>query len=184
MDKEKIKQSVELFLEGIGEDVNREGILETPDRVMRATAEIFGGLGQDPKVHLSKTFPVDNSDMVIEKDIIFYSMCEHHLLPFYGKVHISYIPNGRVVGLSKLVRTVETFARRPQIQEQLTYQIAKAIEENLSCQGVFVTIEAEHMCMSMRGVNRPGTKTVTATALGVFEEDMELRNYALRLMGL
>lgn len=184
MDNEKIKQSVELFLEGIGEDVTREGILETPDRVMRAAAEIFGGLTQDPKVHLSKTFPVDNSDMVIEKDITFYSMCEHHLLPFYGKVHISYIPNGRVVGLSKLVRTVEVFARRPQIQEQLTYQIAKAIEDNLTCQGVFVAIEAEHMCMNMRGVNKPGTKTVTATALGAFEEDMELRNYAMRLMGL
>lgn len=183
MDQEKIRQGVKLILEGIGDDVNREGIAETPDRVMRAAAEIFGGLDQDPKVHLSKTFPVDKAEIVIERDITFFSMCEHHLLPFHGKANIAYIPNDRVVGLSKLVRTVETFARRPQIQEQLSHQIADALQENLNCKGVLVLIEAEHMCMSMRGVNRPGAVTVTTASTGIFEEDLEKRKYALELMG-
>ncbi len=131
MDKEKIKQAVTLFLEGIGEDTTREGLQDTPDRIARMCEEIFGGMTQDAAVPLSRQFEASNSDMVIEKDITFYSVCEHHLLPFYGKVHIAYIPDGKVVGLSKLARTVEVFARRAQIQEQLTVQIAEALEVHL-----------------------------------------------------
>lgn len=175
IDKEKIEQAVKLLLEGIGENVNREGLIETPQRVARMYEEIFGGLECNAKEHLSKTFESNMNDMVIEKDITFYSMCEHHLLPFFGVVHIAYIPNGKVVGLSKLARTVEVFARRPQIQENMTTQIAEAIMDNLHAKGVMVMIEAEHLCMSMRGIKKPGSKTVTFSALGVFEDNKELR---------
>ena len=171
MDSEKIKEAVRLFLEGIGEDTEREGLLETPDRVARMCEEIFGGLGNSPELHLKKQFSSENSEMVLEKDIQFYSTCEHHLLPFYGKVHIAYIPNGKVVGLSKLARTVETYARRPQIQEQLTCQIADAVEKYLNPLGVMVMIEAEHMCMTMRGVKKPGTITVSYATRGLFKDD-------------
>ena len=176
MDKEKIKQAVTLFLEGIGEDTTREGLQDTPDRIARMCEEIFGGMTQDAAVPLSRQFEASNSDMVIEKDITFYSVCEHHLLPFYGKVHIAYIPDGKVVGLSKLARTVEVFARRAQIQEQLTGQICDAIMDTLSPQGVMVMLEAEHMCMTMRGVRKPGTQTVTVACRGCFETDMALQN--------
>ena len=176
MDSEKIKEAVRLFLEGIGEDTEREGLLETPDRVARMCEEIFGGLGNSPELHLKKQFNSDNSEMVLEKDIQFYSTCEHHLLPFYGKVHIAYITNGNVVGLSKLARTVETYARRPQIQEQLTCQIADAAEKYLNPLGVMVMIEAEHMCMTMRGVKKPGSKTVTIVTRGAFADDEKLQN--------
>ena len=132
--------------------------------------------------HLSRTFTCDSSDMVIEKDITFYSMCEHHLLPFYGKAHVAYIPNGEVVGLSKLARTVEVFAKRPQLQERMTAQIADAIMDELKCEGAMVVIEAEHMCMTMRGVKKPGTKTVTVTYRGLFEEDRELRDDFLAIV--
>ena len=131
IDQEKIKQAVRLLLEGIGEDPSREGLVETPERIARMYEEIYGGLTEDAGVHLAKTFTVEHSEMVLEKDITFYSTCEHHLLPFYGKAHIAYIPDGRVVGLSKLARTVEVYARRPQIQEQLTGQIADALEKYL-----------------------------------------------------
>mgnify|MGYP002448045184 CR=1 FL=1 len=127
IDHEKVEQAVRLLLEGIGEDVNREGLIDTPDRIARMYEEIYGGMEEDAATHLSKTFTVDSSEMVVEKDITFYSTCEHHLLPFYGKVHIGYIPDGKVVGLSKLARTVEVFARRLQLQEQLTGQIADAL---------------------------------------------------------
>lgn len=159
-----------MFLEGIGEDPEREGLVETPDRVARMCEEIFGGLGKDASEHLSKQFSVSGSEIVLEKDITFYSTCEHHLLPFYGKVHIAYIPCGKVVGLSKLARTVETYARRPQIQEQLTNQIADDIEKNLSPDGVMVMVEAEHMCMSMRGIKKPGAVTVTYATRGAFKD--------------
>ena len=174
-DKEKIEQGIKLLLEGIGEDVNREGLKDTPDRVARMYEELCAGMEQDPKTHLSKTFACDNENVVIEKDITFYSTCEHHLMPFYGKAHIAYIPNGRVVGISKLARTVEVFARRLQIQEKMTNQIAEAIETHLDAKGVFVMVEAEHMCMTMRGVQKPGSKTVTTMVRGAFAEDFNLQ---------
>ena len=173
IDKEKVMASVRMFLEGIGEDPDREGLLETPDRVARMCYDIFGGIEQDPEKLLSKQFPAPDSELVIEKDIVFYSTCEHHLLPFFGKVHVAYIPNGKVAGLSKIPRTVEVFACRPQIQEQMTVQIADAIEQNLSAKGVIVIIEAEHTCMTMRGVKKPGTMTVTIATRGIFIDDLE-----------
>lgn len=182
IDQEKIKQAVRLLLEGIGEDPSREGLVETPDRIARMYEEIYGGLIEDAGVHLSKTFSVEHSEMVVEKDIRFYSTCEHHLLPFYGKAHIAYIPNGRVVGLSKLARTVEVYARRPQIQEQLTGQIADALEKYLEPKGVMVLIEAEHMCMTMRGIKKPGSKTVTVAKRGAFAEDETLQNTFFRML--
>ncbi|MBQ3583836.1 MAG: GTP cyclohydrolase I FolE [Lachnospiraceae bacterium] len=179
IDKEKIETAVRMLLEGIGEDINREGLQETPQRVARMYEEIYGRLESDAGEHLQKTFESTTSDMVVEKDITFYSMCEHHLLPFYGVVHIAYIPNGRVAGLSKLARTVEVYARRPQIQERMTGQIAQAIMEHLQAKGAMVVIEAEHMCMSMRGIKKPGSKTVTFSALGEFQEKEELRRMFL-----
>ena len=182
MDYEKIKAGVQLLLEGIGEDVGREGLLEKPDRIARMWEEIYGGLYEDPAVHLKKQFSVERNDMVIEKDITFYSVCEHHLLPFYGKAHIGYLPNGKVVGLSKLARTVDVFARRPQIQEKMTAQIARALEENLNPRGVIVMLEAEHTCMTMRGIKKPGSKTVTMTVTGVFQDNYELQNRFLSMV--
>lgn len=176
MDEEKIRQAVRLLLDGIGEDPNREGLVETPDRIARMCHEVFGGLEADAGEHLSKTFSVDRDELVVEKDIPFQSVCEHHLLPFFGKAHIAYVPRGRVVGLSKLARTVEVFARRPQIQEQLTGQICDAIMDLLQPQGVMVMLEAEHMCMTMRGVRKPGTQTVTLATRGCFETDQSLQN--------
>lgn len=183
MDKDKIKQGVQLIIEGIGEDASREGLVETPDRIARMYEEIFAGLNENASVHLSKTFSTQNTDMIIEKDITFYSMCEHHFLPFYGKANIAYIPNGRVAGLSKLARTVEVYARRPQLQERMTVQIADAIMENLDAKGAMVIIEAEHMCMTMRGIKKPGSRTVTISSKGIFTEDAELRNTFLTMAG-
>ena len=175
MDSEKIKEGVRLILEGIGENTEREGLLETPDRIARMCEQIFGGLGQDASEHFEKQFHATNNNIVIEKDITFYSVCEHHLLPFYGKAHVAYIPNEKVAGLSKLARTVEVFARRPQIQENMTAQIAEAVEKYLEPKGVMVMIEAEHMCMTMRGVQKPGTKTVTTITKGAFADDYSLQ---------
>lgn len=182
IDKEKVIEGVKLILEAIGEDPNREGLLETPDRIARMYEEIFSGLNQTAEEHLSKTFEVNRDDLVLEKDITFFSMCEHHLVPFYGKAHIAYIPNGRVAGLSKLARTLETYAKKPQLQEQLTSEVADSIMEYLNAQGVMVVIEAEHMCMTMRGVRKPGTRTLTTTYRGVFEENYELRKEVLALI--
>ena len=156
IDHEKVEQAVRLLLEGIGEDVNREGLIDTPDRIARMYEEIYGGMEEDAATHLSKTFTVDSSEMVVEKDITFYSTCEHHLLPFYGKVHIGYIPDGKVVGLSKLARTVEVFARRLQLPE--------------------------HMCMTMRGIKKPGSQTVTLARRGVFETDPALEERFFRML--
>lgn len=182
IDQEKVKEAVSLFLEAIGEDPSRPGLVETPDRIARMCGELFGGLTQTAAEPLSKRFPVDENNMVMEKDITFYSVCEHHLLPFYGQVHIAYVPDGQVTGLSKLARTVEVFARRPQIQEQLTTQIANAIMNELHPQGVMVMVEAEHMCMTMRGIKKPGTKTVTAAMLGCFERDPALQDRFFQLL--
>lgn len=184
VDQEKIREAVRLLLEGIGEDVNREGLAETPDRVARMYEELCLGMGEDAKEPLSKVFSVDRSELIVEKDIAFYSMCEHHMLPFFGKAHIAYVPNGKVVGLSKLARTVEVYARRLQIQEKMTGQIADDIMKYLAPQGVMVVLEAEHMCMTMRGVKKPGSKTVTIAARGSFEEDPALQERIFRILRL
>lgn len=184
VDKEKIRKAVRLLLEGIGEDADREGLKDTPDRVARMYEEIFGGMDEEPEEHLLKTFTADSSDMVVEKDITFYSTCEHHLMPFYGKAHIAYIPDGKVVGLSKLARAVEVYARRPQIQEQMTAQIADAVMEHLKPKGVMVVLSAEHMCMTMRGVKKPGSSTVTMASRGVFLQEERLQNQFLSMIRL
>lgn len=182
VDHEKVREAVKLLLEGIGEDIHREGLRETPDRIARMYEEICGGMEEDASEHLSKVFTAENTDMVLEKDIVFYSMCEHHLMPFYGKAHVAYIPNGKVVGLSKLARTVEVYAKRLQIQEQMTGQIADAIMEYLAPQGVMVMLEAEHMCMTMRGVKKPGSRTVSIATRGVFEENPVLQNRFFQML--
>lgn len=184
MDSEKIKEGVRLLLEGIGEDPEREGLIDTPERVARMCQEIYGGLGRTPEEHLTRKFHADNNEMVLEKDIPFYSTCEHHLLPFFGKVHIAYIPNGEVVGLSKLARTVEVYARRPQIQEQLTAQIADALMDYMHPAGAMVMIEAEHLCMSMRGIKKPGAKTMTLAARGAFKDNKELYDQFLHMVSI
>lgn len=184
VDQEKVKAGVRLILEGIGEDVNREGLVETPDRIARMYRELAGGMDEDAAVHLEKRFHVDNNDMVMEKDITFYSMCEHHMLPFFGKVHVAYIPDGEVVGLSKIARTVEVFARRLQLQEQLTAQIADAFMDILKPQGVMVMIEAEHLCMTMRGIKKPGAQTVTMVTRGIFDNNENLQNTFYRMVKL
>ena len=175
MDKKKIEEGVRLILEGIGENPEREGLRETPCRVSNMCEEIFGGYERDPAEPLGKTFTSETGDIVIEKDIRFYSVCEHHLLPFFGTVTIGYVPDGKVVGLSKMARTVEVYARRAQIQEKMTTQIAEAIQKELRPKGVIVVAKAEHMCMSMRGVKKPGTETMTYKTTGCFTEDEELR---------
>lgn len=182
MDKEKIEAGVRMILEGIGEDISREGLRETPERIARMYEEIFAGSFEDAGAHLQKTFSALGSDIVLERDIVFYSTCEHHMMPFYGKAHIAYIPDGKVVGLSKLARTVEVFARRLQIQEQMTGQIADAIMQHLKPKGVLVMVEAEHMCMTMRGAKKPGSRTLTLASRGVFEEDFRLREQALGMI--
>lgn len=181
-DHGKIKEGVRLILEGVGEDVEREGLLETPDRVARMYEEIFAGMYQDAAEPLSKRFHVAGNEMVLEKDIVFYSTCEHHLMPFFGKAHVAYIPKGEVVGLSKIARTVEVFAKRPQLQEQLTAQIADAINEQLHPMGVMVMLEAEHTCMTMRGVKKPGSKTVSYVTRGIFAEDTALQDRFFQLV--
>lgn len=183
VDKVKVEEAVKLLLKAIGEDVNREGLLETPSRVARMYEEIYGGMDETPSVHLAKTFKAQNNEMVLEKDITFYSMCEHHLMPFYGKAHVAYVPDGRVVGLSKLARTVEVFAKRPQIQEQLTAQIADALMNDLGAKGAMILIEAEHMCMTMRGIKKPGSRTVTVVTRGVFEGNDSLQNTFYHMLG-
>ena len=170
VDQEKVKQAISLLLEGIGEDPAREGLVDTPARIARMYEEILSGMEEDPKVHLSRTFSSANTGIVLEKDITFYSMCEHHMMPFWGKAHVAYIPNGKVVGLSKLARCVEVYAKRLQLQEQMTDQIADALMEHLDCKGVMVMTEAEHTCMTMRGAKKPGSKTVSMAVRGEFAE--------------
>ncbi|ASW42490.1 GTP cyclohydrolase I FolE [Clostridium isatidis] len=182
LNKEKIIEGVKLILEGVGEDINREGLIETPDRIARMYEEIFSGLNANAEKELSKTFEVDENNLVLEKDITFFSMCEHHLVPFYGKAHIAYIPKGRVVGLSKLARCVEIYAKKPQLQERLTNEIANAVMNYLDAEGVMVVIEGEHMCMAMRGIKKPGAKTLTTAFKGCFKEDFNLRKEVLDLI--
>lgn len=183
VDTDKIKRAVVMLLEAVGEDPEREGLVETPERIAKMYEEILGGMKEDAREHLSKVFTVDSDEMVIERDIQFYSMCEHHMLPFFGKVHIAYIPKGKVVGLSKLARTVEVFARRLQLQERMTAQIADAIMEQLEPAGVMVVCEAEHLCMTMRGVKKPGTRTVNVVTRGVFSGNETLQNSFYNLLG-
>lgn len=182
MDQKKIEEAIRLLLEGIGEDPEREGLVDTPKRIAKMYQEICGGMYESAEEHLKKTFTAEDAEMVVEKDIQFYSMCEHHMLPFYGKVHIAYIPDGKVVGLSKLARTVEVYARRLQLQEQMTVQIAEALMEHLAPKGVMVYAEAEHMCMTMRGVKKPGSKTVSIAMRGVFEQDEKLQNMFFQMI--
>lgn len=184
VNKEKVEEAVRLLLEGIGEDLDREGLVDTPARIARMYEEIFSGMDESSKEHLTTRFQVANNDMVMEKDITFYSMCEHHLLPFFGKVHVAYIPNGEVVGLSKVARTVETYAKRLQLQERMTNQIADAILAHLDAKGVMVVIEAEHMCMTMRGIKKPGSKTVTCVKRGAFEMNAALAKEFYQMLEL
>ena len=168
MDREKAIKAVTDFLAAVGEDVTREGLKDTPARVADMYAELLSGREDDAARHLSKTFRVNSGDIVIEKDITFSSMCEHHLMPFFGRMAIAYIPRERVAGLSKLARTVEVYARRLQLQEQLTGQVAEAVYKHLGARGVFVVCEAEHTCMTCRGVKKFGSKTVTYSTAGDF----------------
>jgi GTP cyclohydrolase I len=184
MDREKIIDGVRLILEGIGEDPAREGLVRTPERVADMYAEIFAGLEQDPGEHFSVTFNEAHQEMVLVRDIPLYSVCEHHLLPFLGRAHVAYIPGaeGRICGLSKLARVVDVFAKRPQVQERMTTQIADTIVEHLRPQGVMVVIEAEHLCMSMRGVQKPGAVTTTSAVRGIFQRNAATRAEAMSLI--
>lgn len=172
VDLEKIEQAVSMILEAVGENPAREGLLDTPKRVAKMYAEVFSGLQEDPKEYFKTVFDEGHEELVLVKDIPFHSTCEHHLVPFFGKAHIAYIPrDGIVTGLSKLARAVETISKRPQLQERITSTIADSLMETLNPHGVYVMIEAEHMCMTMRGVKKPGAKTVTAVSRGILEFD-------------
>ncbi|GAA1049162.1 GTP cyclohydrolase I FolE [Arthrobacter russicus] len=172
VDLPRIEAAVREILIAIGEDPDRSGLAETPQRVARAYAEVFSGLNQDPAQVLSRTFDISHQELVLVKDIPFYSTCEHHLVPFHGSAHVGYIPSaeGKVTGLSKLARLVDVFAKRPQVQERLTTQIVDALVEHLKPRGAIVVVECEHMCMSMRGVRKPGAKTVTSAVRGILHE--------------
>jgi GTP cyclohydrolase I len=184
VDLDRIEAAVREILEAIGEDIDRNGLQETPARVARMYAEVCSGLHEEPADHLITTFDVDHDEMVMVRDIPLYSLCEHHLLPFLGRAHVAYIPRkgGMITGLSKLVRLVEGYAKRPQIQERLTSQIADAIQRTLDPQGTLVVIEAEHLCMSMRGVTKPGATTVTSAVHGVFRAEVSTRLEAMRFI--
>ena len=183
MDKKKIEMAVRMILEGIGEDADREDLKKTPERVADMYAEIFSGISKDPARELDVLLAEKHNEIVLLKDIPLYSVCEHHLLPFTGKAHIAYIPKqGRVTGLSKLVRIVETLSKRLQVQERLTTEIADIIMKKLKPMGVMVIIEAEHLCMSMRGVKKPGVLTITSAVRGVFKENQKTRAETMALI--
>uniref|UniRef100_UPI001C860FB9 GTP cyclohydrolase I FolE n=1 Tax=Geodermatophilus sabuli TaxID=1564158 RepID=UPI001C860FB9 len=184
VDQERAAAAVRELLLAVGEDPDRPGLKETPGRVARAYAETFAGLWQDPADVLATTFDEDHDEMVLVKDIPMYSTCEHHLVPFHGVAHIGYIPgeDGRVTGLSKLARLVEVYARRPQVQERMTSQIADALSEVLKPRGVLVVIEAEHLCMAMRGIRKPGSTTVTSAVRGIFRDNPATRAEAMSLV--
>lgn len=181
IDKARIERAVREILAAVGEDPDRDGLVETPARVARMYEEIFSGLSEDPGEHLKVTFEADHDEIVMVKDIPTYSLCEHHLLPWFGRAHVAYIPNedGRISGLSKLARLVDGYARRPQVQERLTTQVADTVVRMLEPRGVLVVVEAEHMCMSMRGVHKPGTTTVTSAVRGVFRSNAATRAEAM-----
>lgn len=184
MDLKKIEEGVRLILEGIGEDPDREGLQKTPARVARMYEECCAGLYEDPAVHFETTFDEHHEELVIVHDIPFYSLCEHHLAPFFGKAHVAYIPasDGRICGISKLARLVDVFARRPQVQERLTSQVADTLVKELHPQGVLVVMEAEHLCMSMRGVKKAGAKTTTSATRGVFRKNAATKAETLSLL--
>ncbi len=184
VDHDRIEAAVREILEAIGEDPDRDGLVGTPGRVARMYDEIFAGLRESPDHHLLVTFEADHDEMVMVRDITTTSMCEHHLMPWIGKAHVAYIPNqdGRVTGLSKLARLVDAYARRPQVQERLTSQVADEIERTLAPRGVMVVIEAEHLCMSMRGVRKPGSTTVTSAVRGLFRDSVATREEAMRFI--
>jgi GTP cyclohydrolase IA len=184
MDKNKIEEGVRLILSGIGEDLQREGLKRTPERVAAMYEEIFSGIAQDPAQCFAVTFGEDHEEMVIVRDIPLYSVCEHHLMPFLGRAHVAYVPgvDGRITGISKIARVVDMLSRRPQVQERLTTQIADTIEGSLGPRGVMVVVEAEHLCMSMRGVNKPGSITVTSAVRGQFRKNPTTRAEALALL--
>ncbi|MDO4666135.1 MAG: GTP cyclohydrolase I FolE [Actinomycetaceae bacterium] len=182
-DAEAVATAIHELLVAIGEDPTREGLQETPSRMARAWQEIVSGLREDPTAHLERVFDIGTDEIVLVRDISFYSVCEHHLLPFFGKAHVAYLPQGgKVTGLSKLARCVEGFARRPQVQERLTAQIADAVAEKLQAHGVAVIIEAEHLCMTMRGIQKPGATTVTSALRGIFRQDQASRAEVLALI--
>jgi GTP cyclohydrolase I len=185
VDIERVEKAVREILIGIGEDPDRDGLLRTPRRVAEMYAEICSGLHEDPSRHLVVTFEANHDEMVLVRDIALYSICEHHLAPFHGRAHVAYIPgdDGRITGLSKLARLVDGFAKRPQVQERLTSQIADAIVEVLQPRGAFVMIEAEHLCMSMRGVRKPGTLTLTSAVRGLFKDSAATRAEVMSLIG-
>lgn len=184
MDIEKIERAVTYLLEAIGEDVTREGLRGTPSRIARMYEEVFSGIGKDPGEHLEIYFEEEkHEELVLVKDIPFFSICEHHLVPFFGKAHVGYLPRGgKLTGLSKLARVVETASSRPQLQERLTSTVADVIMGKLNPYGVIVVVEAEHMCMTMRGVKKPGCKTVTSAVRGLFERDSKSRAEAIALI--
>lgn len=185
VDLPRVEAAVRELLDAIGEDAERNGLLDTPARVARMYAEVCGGLHEDPRRHLRTTFDADHDEMIMVRDIAFHSLCEHHLVPFFGRAHVAYIPNeeGRITGLSKLARLTLGYARRPQVQERLTTQIAEDIEEVLAPRGVLVVVEAEHLCMAMRGVRSPGATTVTSAVRGLFRTDVAARAEAMGLIG-
>jgi GTP cyclohydrolase I len=184
VDHGRIEAAVREILEAIGEDVDRDGLRETPARVARMYAEVCSGIHEEPADHLVSTFDVEHDEMVMVRDIPLYSLCEHHLLPFIGRAHVAYIPQkgGMVTGLSKLVRLVDGYSKRPQVQERLTSQVASAIQRTLDPQGTLVVLEAEHLCMSMRGVAKPGSTTVTSAVHGVFRAEVSTRLEAMRFI--
>jgi GTP cyclohydrolase I len=181
-DAEKIREGVKLILEGVGEDPTREGLINTPDRVARMYSEMFSGLNESSSTLLDTVFHEDYDEIVLLKDIEFFSVCEHHLMPFSGKAHVAYLPGDKIVGLSKLVRVVEHFARRPQVQERLTAQIADLITQALEPKGVAVVLEATHTCMTLRGVRKPGSVMTTSAMRGVIRENLATRNEILGLI--
>lgn len=185
VDLDKIEQAVSMILEAVGEDISREGLQDTPKRVAKMYAEVFSGLKEDPKEYFKTVFHEGHEELVLVKDIPFYSMCEHHLVPFFGKAHIAYIPrDGVVTGLSKLARAVETVSKRPQLQERITSSIAESLMETLNPHGVYVMVEAEHMCMTMRGIKKPGAKTVTAVSRGILETDAVKRSEVITYINM
>lgn len=182
VDMERLQNAVREILAAVGEDPDREGLLETPARVARMYAELFSGLHDDPRVHLKKVFTEKYDEVVVVRDISFNSMCEHHLLPFMGKAHIGYIPNGKVLGLSKLARVVESVSHRPQVQERMTEEIASLMESELDAKGVGVVVEATHSCMTMRGVRKPGSMCVTSAMKGLFRTNQSSRAEVMQLI--
>jgi GTP cyclohydrolase I len=182
VDQQRIARAVREILAAVGEDPDREGLLETPARVARMYAEMFSGLHEDPRVHLKKFFTEQYDEVVLVRDISFNSMCEHHMLPFMGVAHIGYAPNGRVIGLSKLARVVEVVARRPQVQERMTETIANLLVEELQAKGVAVVIEASHSCMTIRGVRKPGSLCVTSAMKGLFRQNVSSRTEIMNLI--